>query len=130
MINRLLAAIVSATLLASTGASAVDTSLQIQLGGDGFGGDFERRTVLYDCSDGEPFDVIYINAAPNFLALVPIADEPAFRIFAAVESASGARYAAGRFIWWTEGPDASLFDTTLGAEAAAVLTCSEMNNTP
>lgn len=128
MINRLLATILSAALLAPVSASAVETSLQLQIGGET--GDFERRTVLYDCSEGEPFAAIYIDAAPNFLALVPIAGEPELRIFAAVESASGARYAAGPFIWSTEGPDASLFDTTLGDDAPAILTCSEMNNTP
>lgn len=128
MINRLLAAILFLAMLTPVGVGAVETSLQLQLGPDG--GDFERRTVLYDCSDGEPFNVVYLNAAPNFLALVPIADEPAFRIFAAVDSASGARYAAGRYIWLAKGPEASLFDTTLGEDAAAILTCSEMNNTP
>lgn len=128
MINRLFAALLSVAALTPASVGAVETSLQLQLGGDT--GDFERRTVLYDCSDGEPFDVIYLNAAPNFLALVPIADEPAFRVFAAVESASGARYAAGHFIWWTKGAEASLYDTTLGEDAAAILTCAEMNNTP
>ena len=128
MTNRLLAAILSTALLTPAGVSAVETSLQLQLGGAT--GDFERRTVLYNCSEGEPFDVTYINAAPNFLALAPIAGEPELRIFAAVESASGARYAAGPFIWLTEGPEASLFDATLGDDAPAILTCSEMNNTP
>ena len=93
MINRLLATILSAALLTPAGAGAVETSLQLQIGGET--GDFERRTVLYDCSEGEPFAAIYIDAAPNFLALVPIAGEPELRIFAAVESAFGARYAAG-----------------------------------
>lgn len=128
MTKRLLAAILSTALLTTVSAGAVETSLQLQLGRET--GDFERRTVLYDCSDGEPFDVLYIDAAPNFLALVPIAGDPESRIFAAVESASGARYAAGPFIWSTEGPEASLFDTTLGDDAPAILTCSEVNNTP
>ena len=128
MTNRLLAAILSTALLTPTSAGAVETSLQLQLGGET--GDFERRTVLYQCSEGEPFETVYIDAAPNFLALVPIAGEPEPRIFAAVESASGARYAAGPFIWSTEGAEASLFDTTLGDDAPAILTCSEMNNTP
>ena len=128
MINRLLAAILSTTLLVPASAGAVETSLQLQIGGET--GDFERRTVPYECSEGEPFGVTYIDAAPNFLALVPIAGEPESRIFAAVESASAARYAAGPFIWSTEGLEASLFDTTLGDDAPAILTCSEMNNTP
>lgn len=127
MTKSMLAALLATCLLLPAAAHAVETSIEIELGTDG---DFERRQILYDCSDGEPFDVTYINAAPNFLALVPIADEPELHIFASVVSASGARYASGQWIWWTKGPDASLYDATLGEDAEPVLTCSEMNNTP
>jgi len=121
------AAIFVTALLAPAVAQAVETSVQIELGTQS---DFERRSVLYDCSAGEPFSVTYINAAPNFLALVPIADEPELHVFASVISASGARYASGQWIWWTSGADASLYDATLGEDAEPVLTCAEMNNTP
>ena len=127
MTNPLLATLLAAALLAPTAAHAIETSIEIEIGTDS---DFERRNVLYDCSDGEPFDVTYINAAPNFLALVPIADEPELHVFASVVSASGARYASGQYVWWSKGADAELYDVTLGEDAAAVLTCSEMTNTP
>ena len=54
-------------------------------------GDAERRVVRYDCGEapGESFDVQYINAAPNFLAFVPVSGET--YLFASVISASGAK---------------------------------------
>lgn len=127
MIKPALAALLAVTLLAPTAASAVDASLQLELG---VSGDFERRDIVYDCADGEPLTVTYINAAPNFLALVPLANEPDLYVFAAVISASGVRYASGQWIWWTKGADATLHDATLGEDAPPVLTCSEMSNSP
>ena len=127
MIKSTLAALLAAILLAPTATQAVETSLQIELGTQS---DFERHATLYDCSAGEPFSVTYINAAPNFLALVPIEGEPEPLVFTAVIAASGVRYAAGQWVWWTKGVDATLHDATLGDDAEPVLTCSEMNNTP
>ena len=127
MTQPLFIALLATALLAAVPTQAVETSIELELGTDS---DFERREILYDCSAGEPFSVTYINAAPNFLALVPIADEPELHVFASVISASGARYAAGQWVWWTKGADASLYDITLGEDADPVLTCSEMNNTP
>ncbi len=95
-----------------------------------FSGNFERTVVQYDCGQSEPLSVDYINAAPNFLAIVPVAEEPEPLVFASVVSASGVRYAAGHWVWWTTGVDASLYDVTLGEDAEPVLTCSEINNTP
>jgi membrane-bound inhibitor of C-type lysozyme len=105
-------------------ALALSSSVTIDLGP----GDAERRTVNYDCGMDQPLTVEYINAAPNFLALLPI--EGQSLMFVAVLSASGARYAASRYVWWNDGPDASLYDQTLGEDAAAVLTCMEINNIP
>ncbi|WP_332686485.1 MliC family protein [Devosia sp.] len=119
--------VVAALLLLSVPAGAAQSSLQIELG---TGGDFERRMVTYDCAAEAPLVVTYLNAAPNFLALVPVAGEVEELVFAAVISASGVRYAAGQWIWWSQGVDASLYDATLGEDAEAVLTCTEINNTP
>jgi len=127
MIKPTLALLLAAGLLASTAAQALDTSLQLELG---TGTDFERRVMQYDCSAGEPFSVTYINAAPNFLALVPVEGEPDQLVFVAVAAASGVRYVAGQWAWWTNGVDASLYDITLGDDAEPVLTCAEMTNTP
>lgn len=51
-------------------------------------------------------------------------------IFAAVISGYGARYAAGKWIWWTKGAEANLYDATLAEDAEPVLTCSEINYIP
>jgi membrane-bound inhibitor of C-type lysozyme len=127
MTKTALVTVLLTTLLMPSPAQAVETSLQIELA---TASDFERRVMLYDCSAGEPFSVTYINAAPNFLALVPIDGEPDLIVFAAVVAASGVRYVSGQWAWWTKGVDASLYDTTLGEDADPVLTCSEMTNTP
>lgn len=127
MKSAIIVAAVATGLLAAGPALAVETSLQLQLSTQS---DFQRHSMTYDCDAGEPFSVTYVNAAPNFLAVVPIADEPEPMVFAAVVSASGVRYASGKWVWWTKGVDASLYDATLGEDAAPVLTCSELNDTP
>lgn len=124
--TRFLAALATAMLIIPS-ASGAEASLQIEIAA---GSDFERRVTPYTCSDETMFSVTYINAAPNFLAIVPIAEEPEPLIFAAVISASGVRYAAGQWTWWSQGVDASLYDATLGDDADPVLTCTEINNTP
>jgi membrane-bound inhibitor of C-type lysozyme len=90
--------------------------------------DAEKRTIAYTCEGAEPFSVDYINAVPNFLALVPIEGET--MIFAAVLSASGARYVAGEYEWWTQGPEATLRNIAEGEDAPPLATCSEFSNTP
>ena len=127
MTKPVLAALLATALLLPAAAGAVETSIQLQLSS---ATDFERRVMVYDCGDGAPVTVSYINAAPNFLALVPIAEEPQPLVFASVLAASGVRYASGQWVWWTKGVDATLYDITLGEDAEPVLTCSEMTNTP
>jgi membrane-bound inhibitor of C-type lysozyme len=117
---------IAAMLLPNT-AIAAQTSLQIELNA---ARDFERHVMTYDCATETPVTVTYINAAPNFLALVPVAEEPEELVFASVVAGSGVRYVSGKWAWWTRGSDASLYDTTLGENADAVLTCSEFINTP
>ena len=68
-----------------------------------------RKTVQYQCDAkgaaiGLPaaaFPVEYINGGGNSLAVVPIHGNSL--IFANVTSGSGARYAAGQYIWWEAG---------------------------
>ena len=87
------------------------------------------RRVTYTC-DGlaERLAVEYVNAEPNYLALVPV--ESKTLVFVSVLAGSGARYAAGHYEWWTKGADASLRDVTADADAPALLTCLEANDTP
>tara|TARA_R110002020_G_scaffold2200_15_gene10231 strand:- start:2265 stop:2651 length:387 start_codon:yes stop_codon:yes gene_type:complete len=117
------------SVLALTGASAA-TQTALHLNITTQSGDFDQRVIRYDCGIEAPLVVTYINAAPNFLAVVPLADEPQPRVFAAVLSASGVRYAAGKWIWSTKGAEASLLDQTLPDDAEPVLACSEINNIP
>lgn len=128
MMTKLLAAALASLLLSTTMASAAEASLQLQLSSPT--GDFERHVIQYDCAAETPTQVTYINAAPNFLALVAVPDEPTPLVFASVIAASGARYASGQWVWWSKGAEASLYDQTLGEDAPAVLTCAEITNTP
>jgi len=111
-------------VLATSPALAVSTAFTIDLGN----ADAQRQTIRYQCEDGIERVVQYVNINPNFLALVPVEDGTL--IFASVISASGARYAAGQWVWWTSGPEADLYDTTNGPDAPPVTHCLELNQTP
>jgi membrane-bound inhibitor of C-type lysozyme len=122
-----LAVAAAAFVLGAAASHGAESTLQLQLSTSG---DFERRTVQYDCGGETLLPVTYLNAAPNFLALLTAPEETDPLVLAAVVSGSGARYAAGQWVWWTQGPEASLYDATQGDDAEPVLTCSEINNTP
>ena len=108
---------------AETPVFASGANLTLDLGA----GDAERRTVTYDCDGRDPLAVTYLNAAPNFLALITLDDGEL--VFTSVLSGSGVRYASGRFIWWTRGAEASLYDLTLGEDAEPVASCLENSET-
>ena len=91
-------------------------------------GDAERKLVRYDCEGAESFDVEYINAAPNFLAFVPVDGQT--YLMTSVIAASGARYAAANYVWWSKGTDAELYDISQGEDAPAILSCAEHIQTP
>jgi membrane-bound inhibitor of C-type lysozyme len=69
----------------------------------------------YSCDGGAPFDVQYINAGENNLALIPI--DGIERVFVLTVSASGARYLSGQHEWWSKGDAATLDDTLTEAPA-------------
>ncbi|HTD97475.1 MAG TPA: MliC family protein, partial [Edaphobacter sp.] len=79
------------------------TDLTIHLNGSEL---ISRSTVKFQCDaqgakmglpDGV-FQVEYLNGAGNSLAVVPVGGRSL--IFANVFAGSGARYAAGQYIWW------------------------------
>jgi membrane-bound inhibitor of C-type lysozyme len=80
--------------------------LTIHLAGDA---PVSRRVVKFQCDStgvqlGLPtgaFPVEYLDGAGNSLAVLPIGGRSL--IFANVISASGARYASGRYVWWDAG---------------------------
>lgn len=119
-------AIAADTQPAEAPLPAATSFLTITLGTTG---DFDRRNVHYGCEgDTDLITVAYLNAAPNYLALIPIAGSTL--VFNTVLAASGAKYAAGKYVWWTKGNEASLFDLTQGADSKPILVCAEVKDTP
>ena len=107
-------------------AATASSSLLITLNTTG---DFERKTVNYGCQgDFEQLAVDYINAAPNYLAMIPL--DGSTLLFNTVLAGSGAKYVAGKYVWWNKGNDASLYDLTMGANAKPIATCSQVDNAP
>jgi membrane-bound inhibitor of C-type lysozyme len=65
------------------------------------------------------FSVEYINGAGNSLAVVPVSG--ASLIFANVVAGSGARYAAGQYIWWdAAGRGVTFSSDSLAGKAQSV----------
>ncbi len=92
-----------ATALLFSSPLAHGTDLTLHLNGSE---PITRSTRTYQCDSvsskmGIPagiFAVEYLNGAGNSLAVVPVNGKSL--IFANVASGSGARYAAGPYIWW------------------------------
>ena len=116
--------IAASLVLASPAIAAVGLDVGITLTGD-----VQIQTIVYGCGEALPeLTVKYVNAVPNFLAIIPI--EGVDHLFVNVISASGAKYVSGEFEWWNKGSDATLHNVTEGLDAAPVLTCSENVQTP
>jgi membrane-bound inhibitor of C-type lysozyme len=100
-------------------ALAGATDLTIHLSGSQA---VSRKTVQYQCDAkaaaiGLPataFPVEYINGGGNSLAVVPI--HGTSLIFANVMSGSGARYAAGPYIWWEAGGSVTLYSDSMAGK--------------
>jgi membrane-bound inhibitor of C-type lysozyme len=90
-------------------------------------GEFSRLDVTYNCAAEGPLKVTYVNADPNFLAVVPVSGEAQPLVFASVLSGSGTRYAAGKYIWWSTGNSGTLSDTTQGDNAEPMMTCTAIH---
>ena len=101
------------TPLASPAAAGVEVTLSIPDAGT-----VDRQKVRYDCR-GETVDAEYINAGP--VSLVTFSIGGTYVVASGVISGSGARYAGGRYIWWTEGEEATLFDVSKGEEDPGVV---------
>lgn len=78
------------------------------------------RTSKYTCSTGRILQVTYWNAANGqSFALVPVNGQQ--MLFVDTLSASGVKYQAGSYTWWTKGPRADLYDATKGENAPPIL---------
>ena len=89
--------------LATPGVAGVSLSVDVDLE------DATTQTLTYDCGEGDPLTVHYVNSDTQSLALVPVDED--YRVFVNVVSGSGARYVSGQHEWWTKGDDATLSDT-------------------
>lgn len=78
----------------------------------------DSTQATYACTDDAVVKVEYFNAGAVSLATLSMKDE--FVVVANVISGSGARYAGDRFIWWTKGDEASLYDLTKGEDTPGV----------
>mgnify|MGYP002621020397 FL=1 len=103
------------TAFAGSAAAEITIQLPVDAPADHF-------QVSYDCG-GQSMTVEYVNAGPVSLAVFSHEGEPV--VAANVIAASGARYAGGRFVWWTKGQAGSLYDVTQGEDAAPIAECQE-----
>lgn len=102
---RRIAMIAGAMLITGAATVTLAENLTVRLPGV----EVTRIRAAFECgADGValglpsgPFTVEYINAGENHLAVLPLHGQPL--IFTNVIAASGARYAAGRYIWWDAG---------------------------
>lgn len=123
MLKPVIAAFALATA-ASPALAKVELNVGINLSGD-----VQIQTAIYGCGDTiEPITVKYVNAEPNYFAIIPLGGKDI--VFVNVLTASGAKYVSGQLEWWNKGADATLHDITEGLDAAPVLTCSENVQTP
>ena len=117
--------LIATALFAPATPALADVSIGVGLS---ITGNAEIKLAKYACEGHDPIVVQYVNASPNFLALIPVAGQTL--IFVNTLSASGAKYESGQFVWWNKGADATLSDITEGLDAAPVLTCTEEIDTP
>ncbi len=117
-------------MLAALGYSTLAgaTDLTIHLNGTQ---PLSRKTVQYQCDAkgaamGLPagaFAVEYINGAGNSLVVVPVHE--ASLIFANVVSGSGARYAAGPYIWWDAQGSVNFYSDSIAGKMQSA--CHRVN---
>jgi len=86
-----------------------------------------RQTRKYTCATGRILHVTYWNTANGqSFALVPVKGKQL--LFVNTMAASGAKYQAGSYTWWTKGPRADLYDATAGEDAPPLLSdCITLN---
>lgn len=80
----------------------------------------DMQTRVYHCGNDKTLKVTYWNSVNGqSFALVPIDGKSL--LFVDTLSASGVRYAAGRYVWWTKGELADLHDTSAGDQAPPII---------
>ncbi len=107
-------AMIAGAFLLGPAVSAHATDLTVPVPAD----KAEKIVVDYQCGTMDPIKVVYVNAGPNSLAVVPVKGD--LLVFAAVMSGSGVRYASGPYIWWSHQGDATLSDVRDGEDAKPI----------
>jgi membrane-bound inhibitor of C-type lysozyme len=80
----------------------------------------EPQTFDYACAGGATLHVSYWSTANGqSFALVPVNGKPL--LFVDTIAGSGVRYLANRYVWWTKGPHADLYDTMAGPNAPPIV---------
>lgn len=124
VVRTILGVSVAAMLAATSPASA------LTLADLPFAPDAVVTGVVYRCEGLlDDIYVSYVNDTYNSVAVVPvpgILDDPVLLVFASVAAASGVRYVSGTYVWWTSGPEASLYDVRNGDDAAPMTICHEV----
>jgi len=78
------------------------------------------QTRKYTCATGKILQVTYWNAQNGqSFAVLPV--KGTSMLFVNTVSASGAKYQAGSYTWWTKGPRANLYDLMSGENAPPLL---------
>ncbi|APA85390.1 MliC family protein [Paraburkholderia sprentiae WSM5005] len=79
-----------------------------------------HQTRKYTCATGKILQVTYWSAQNGqSFAVLPV--KGTSMLFVNTVSASGAKYQAGSYTWWTKGPRANLYDLTSGENAPPIL---------
>lgn len=116
MAQGLLPSLVLAVVLAAPAARAGEMVIDFP------GTEVEETTLAYLCGS-TGIDVRYVNAGPVSLAIFDWEGE---RIVASAGiAASGVRYVGGRYVWWSKGSEATLFDEMAGADEPPLASCIE-----
>lgn len=102
-----MAAAAVATLVAMAPAKAAEVAITLSIPVTG-STTVNSNVMAYSCTDDRAVTATYINAGEVSLAVLDLAGTTV--VTSNVIAASGARYAGGRYVWWSRGEEADLFD--------------------
>ncbi|MFL9877842.1 MliC family protein [Herbaspirillum rhizosphaerae] len=88
---------------------------------------FSQQRVIYRCAGDVRLPVRYLNTDAGALAYLPAGGKRL--LFVSVVAASGVKYVAGNYVWWSKGREGFLADKTQGEDAEPILRdCKQIEN--
>jgi membrane-bound inhibitor of C-type lysozyme len=78
-----------------------------------------QQRLIYRCAGDVRLPVRYLNTNAGSFAYLPVAGKR--QLFVSVVAASGVKYVAGHYTWWSKGNEGFLADEALGEDAEPVL---------